>query len=152
MLTVPPLPELAVPSTWQPTVESRTRWACALPLRQEGQAVRVRAERCAAGRLRETYPVGAHDVEVQILDDCPQHLLPKVLRTLSGFLLTADPSCRRVVYAAPGADRDRIAAAEAAGFRRVVDVDLGSDELSLLVAEPEWVTGGDVHHDQVPGT
>ncbi|WNM31694.1 hypothetical protein RKE30_15400 [Streptomyces sp. Li-HN-5-11] len=152
MLTVPPLRKPVLPGAWRAAAEAPTRWSCVLRLRQDGHEIRVRAERCAAGRLRATYPVGAHDVEVRILDDCPQHLLTQLLRTLTLSLWAADPSCRRTVYAAPAGDLDRIGAAEDAGFRHVVDVDLGQDELGLLVAEPEWVTGGDADHDRVPGT
>jgi hypothetical protein len=62
-----------------------------------------------------------------------------------------DPRCRRVVHAVPAGQRDQIAAAESAGCRYVVDVDLGREELSLLVAEPDWVTDTDIDIDRVPG-
>ncbi|MER5911196.1 hypothetical protein ABT124_11975 [Streptomyces sp. NPDC001982] len=44
-----------------------------------------------------------------------------------------------------------MAAAASAGFRYAVDVDLGPEELSLLVSEPDWVTGTDMDLDRVPG-
>ncbi|GCE44881.1 hypothetical protein Rhow_000507 [Rhodococcus wratislaviensis] len=45
-----------------------------------------------------------------------------------------------------------IAAAEAAGFRYVVDVDVAESELSLLVSEPGWVTEVDIDLEHVPGS
>ena len=65
-------------------------------------------------------------------------------------VLDNDPRCRRVVFAAPVDDLTSIAAAHAAGFRYVVDVDIPGEELSLLVAEAHWVTAMD--SDRVPGT
>ncbi|MGW0632796.1 hypothetical protein [Streptomyces sp. NPDC002758] len=44
-----------------------------------------------------------------------------------------------------------MAAAASAGFRHAVDVDLGPEELSVLVSEPDWVTGTDMDLDRVPG-
>jgi hypothetical protein len=57
-----------------------------------------------------------------------------------------------VVFAAPVDDLEIVAAAEAAGFRYVVDVEVPGEDLSLLVAEPEWVTRVDMDLDRVPGT
>ncbi|MGP3911331.1 hypothetical protein [Nonomuraea sp. 10N515B] len=109
------------------------------------QGARVRLERCAAGRLREAYPVAAHDIELQV-DEAGTELL----RALVDSVSVADPRCRRVVYAVPEGDLARIAAAESAGFRYVVDVDLADAQLSLLVAEPAWVTRTDMDLGQVP--
>ncbi|MGP3962073.1 hypothetical protein ACTWPT_39400 [Nonomuraea sp. 3N208] len=106
---------------------------------------RVRLERCAAGRLRDAYPVAAHDVELQV-DGAGTELLLALVDAVS----VADPRCRRVVYAVQEGDLPRIAAAEAAGFRYVVDVDLADAQLSLLVAEPGWATRTDTDLDHVP--
>lgn len=158
VLSVPALPAPTLPALWQATTEEHTRWSSVLRLHDDvighgdGHGVRVAVERCAAGRLRDSYPVAAHDLEVRVLDPCPPDALTRVLRTLATTAWTTDPRCRRVVYAAPAADRHHITAAETAGFHHVVDVDLGREELSLLVTEPPWVTGGDIHHDSVPGT
>jgi hypothetical protein len=71
---------------------------------------------------------------------------------LAGAIQAADPRCRRVVFAAPVDDLEIVAAAQAAGFRYVVEVEVPGEDLSLLVAEPEWVTRVDMDLDRVPGT
>jgi hypothetical protein len=93
-------------------------------------------ERCATGRLRDAYPVGEHDVEIRL----PGGADTALLRRLVAQIEADDPRCRRIVYAAPEGSLIDIAAAEAAGFRFVVDVDIPGASLSLLVAEPGWVT------------
>ncbi|WP_158839951.1 hypothetical protein [Saccharothrix deserti] len=112
----------------------------------------VEVERCSAGPLRDAYPIAANDVEVRVTGASTSEVLTNVLTTLVGEVLTADPRCRRVVFAAPAGDHDTVSAAEAAGFRYVLDVDLPGAELSLLVAEPTWVTRVDMDLDRVPGT
>ncbi|RVX38879.1 hypothetical protein EDD27_1207 [Nonomuraea polychroma] len=107
----------------------------------------VRLERCATGRLRDAYPVAAHDLELRV-----NEATTGLLRALVEAVSVADPRCRRVVYAVPEGDLAGIAAAEAAGFRYVVDVDLADAQLSLLVAEPAWVTRTDMDLDNVPDT
>ena len=111
-------------------------------------------ERTLIGRLSGSYPASEHDVELRI-DDVPATDLEQVLRQGSNDVLRADPECRKVVYAATAGDLPAIAAAEAAGFRYVVDVDVadeesGTVELSLLVREPERVTRVDAELDHVP--
>ncbi|HJQ45102.1 MAG TPA: hypothetical protein VJ870_02105 [Amycolatopsis sp.] len=112
----------------------------------------VRIEHCAGGRLGDAYPVNAHDVEVRVHDRLSAAELSVVLGAAVEDALASDPRCRRVVFAAEVADVATITAAEAAGFRHVVDVDLPDAELSLLVAEPAWVTAVDIDLDRVPGT
>jgi hypothetical protein len=94
--------------------------------------------------------VNAHDVEVRVAGELPLARLAGLLRDAARDALTADPRCRRVVFAAPAGVRARIDAAEAAGFRYVTDVDLPEEELSLFVTEPDWVTALD--SERVPGT
>jgi hypothetical protein len=115
-----------------------------------GRAGLARLEPCSEGRLRDSYPVNAHDVEVRVAGEPPPALLADLLRDAARDALTADPRCRRVVFAAPVGAKAAIDTAKAAGFRHVVDVDLPDDELSLLVAEPDWVTALD--SERVPGT
>lgn len=110
----------------------------------------MKLQRCVTGRLRDAYPVNAHDVEVRVTEELPADLLAEMLAKTAREVLGDDPRCRRVVFAAPVDDLTRIAAAQAAGFRYVVDVDVPGEELSLLVAEPRWVTAMDL--DRVPGT
>lgn len=90
------------------------------------------------GRLKEAYPVGARDVEVRLDTDEPE-----ALWAATHHILQADPDCRRVVLATPAGDIPAIDFGERAGYRYVVDVEITDGdqdvELSLLVAEPEWV-------------
>jgi hypothetical protein len=57
-----------------------------------------------------------------------------------------------VVFAAPADHGEVLKAAQAAGFRHVIDVDVPGAELSLLVAEPGWVRKVDADIDKVPGS
>ncbi|MFJ1709594.1 hypothetical protein [Kitasatospora sp. NPDC088346] len=128
---------------WEAFRTFHTRTAVDLQLRRSGVTVEVRLERCVSGRLRDTYPVGAHDVEVRIGAGCPEPMRPALLRALSDAVQEADPRCRRVVLAVPAGEPAGVAVAESAGFRYAVDVDLGDEELSLLVTEPDWGTSAD---------
>lgn len=122
-----------------------------LGLRRPWPDVTVDVRRCMAGRLRDAYPVSAHDVEVCILGTATPEVVTDVLGATARAVLSADPRCRRVVFAAPAGELNTVAAAAAAGFRYVLDVDVPGAELSLLVAEPEWVTWVDIDLDRVPG-
>lgn len=148
MIAVPSLPALDLGGGWQATVEAWTRGAGRLHLHRDGVVADVQVERCAAGRLRETYPAGAHDLEVRVCGGP----LAELLQTLFEAVTKADPACRRVVYAAREGDAEQVAAARSAGFRHVVDVDVADEQLSLLVAEPDRVTGADADLGHVPGT
>jgi hypothetical protein len=106
--------------------------------------------RCSYGRLRDSYPLSTHDIELYAVNDAAPAALTPALAELSQAALDADPLCRRVVFAAPVDNSDIRQAAEAAGLRHVVDVDVPSAELSLLVCEPHWVARIDL--DRVPGS
>lgn len=149
-----PLPEIALGGAWKVATEERTRTTTRLHVRHGTlPGLTVALERCASGRLREAYPVNAHDIEARVLDKA---VLPDVLTDLLRDVITAlersDPECRRIVFAAPPGDLATIAAAEKAGLRYVVDVDLPDRSVSLLVAEPDWVTHVDMDLDHVPQT
>jgi len=105
--------------------------------------------RCISSRLRDTYPVSYHDIELFGLNDAPPQAFARALAELSEAVLKADPLCRRVVFAASAGQADMTLAAEMAGFRPVVDVDVPGAELRLFVAEPVWVSNIDLH--RVPG-
>lgn len=123
--------------------------------RDDGTSATVALQRCVAGRLRAAYPVGAHDVEIRIDDNgtpLGMGALTEMLAEIADAVLSADVRCRRVVFAAPATDHDQLTAAEAAGFRHVVDVDVPGAELALLTAEPAWVTAVDIDLDRVPGS
>ena len=108
-------------------------------------------ERSGAGRLADAYPISTHDIEIQVSTAEPG-VLTRVLRELAADIQQTDPQCRRVVFAAPASDVAAIAAAEQAGFRYVVDVDIIDGSVSLMVVEPAWVTRVDMDLDHVPQT
>ncbi|MFD5259191.1 hypothetical protein ACFWM5_41125 [Streptomyces bobili] len=154
MISVPPLPDLQLTARWN--VSPLRRWPHAQELRisrtdEAAAGPVIRIERCAAGRLRDTYPVAAHDVEIQA-GACSVEDLPHLLTAVTENLGATDPRCRRLVLAVPADDLVRLTAAESAGFRYVVDVDLGTAEHSLLTWEPAWATQNDPNLDRVPGT
>jgi hypothetical protein len=136
---------------WTVVDQQNSRHATRCVLTKLGTNVDATLERCAHGRLRDAYPVAEHDIEIR-LDDAPTDEVTALLGALSAAVQQADPQCRRVVFGAPGGDLATLAAAENAGFRYVVDVDLAGASLSLAVAEPSWVTSVDMDLDRVPGT
>ena len=111
----------------------------------------VIVERCLTGRLAAAYPVSRHDVELRVTD-VPVDRLAGVLAEETSRALDADQTLRKVIFAAPLGDLAAVAAAEEAGFRFVVDVDLPDEELSLMVHEPAWVTAVDMDLGRVPQT
>ncbi|WP_063043873.1 hypothetical protein [Nocardia pseudovaccinii] len=147
-----PIPQLTTP--WTTTTRTRSRTSVLLealrPADHSGTTIEL--ERCATGRLRNAYPVNTHDIEARIDPTLPGPSLSELLSALATAIHAAEPQCRRIVYAAAVDDPDARAAAEAAGYRHVVDVDLPDTELSLMVNEPAWVTAVDMDLDHVPGT
>jgi hypothetical protein len=118
---------------------------------RDGVDIQIGVRHSVDGRLRDAYPVSSHDVELYpVRAGQPPTSLTAALSELSRAILAADQRCRRIVFASPAEDRDTMSAALAAGFRYVLDVDVPSAELSLLVAEPGWVTAGDAGLDQIP--
>jgi hypothetical protein len=111
----------------------------------------VTLERCTSGRLRDAYPVSEHDLEARV-SNVPPAAVTSLLSELVAAIQFADPRCRRVVFAAAEGDLVALSAAEDAGFRYVIDVDLPDGAVSLAVAEPAWVTAVDMDLDHVPGT
>ena len=136
---------------WTVVDQQNSRHATKCVLTKAGTHLHATLERCAHGRLRDAYPAAEHDIEIR-LDDAPTDELTALLGALSAAAQPADPQCRRVVFGAPRGDLATLAAAENAGFRYVVDVDLVGASLSLAVAEPSWVTSVDMDLDRVPGT
>ncbi|WP_084510657.1 hypothetical protein [Nocardia lijiangensis] len=118
----------------------------------ENVPVIIDVERCADGRLRSAYPVGAHDVEIRITGAPSAEVLTDTLAAATSAVLDADPQCRRVVFAVTAGDESGLAAAKLAGFRHVVDVDVPGRTMGLLVVEPAWVTMVDIDIERVPGT
>ncbi|MGW6281287.1 hypothetical protein [Kribbella sp. NPDC055071] len=114
--------------------------------------MRARLERCLTGRLRDTYPPSEHDLEVRLDRTDPAQAVTATLGSVIRQVEHEHPECRRLVFAAPEEAHDVIAAAVEAGFRYVVDVDVDGESLSLMVAEPSWVTAVDMDLDRVPQT
>ena len=142
-----PFGALELDTRW--TERSGTEGDVRLQFDQEGTPIEFSARRCADGRLRNAYPVSAHDVELDVLNGAAPQQIVRALAVLTQAILSSDHSCRRVVFAAAADDHALVAAAQAAGFRYVLDVDVPGAELSLLVAEPRWLT--DFDNDRVPG-
>ena len=142
-----PFGALKLDTRW--TERSGTEGDVRLRFDKEGTPIEFSARRCADGRLRNAYPISAHDVELDVLNGAAPQQIMRPLAVLTQAILNSDDSCRRVVFAAPAEDHALVAAAQAAGFRYVLDVDVPGAELSLLVAEPRWVTEFD--DDRVPG-
>jgi len=138
---VTPIPVLPPGDTWTWQELSRSRTRVALAARRGDAEINVVLERCAAGRLRDAYPVHAHDGEI-ILAAGDVNAGAHLVRELFAAVCAADPGCRRVVLTVPAGDAPSIASGRAAGFEHIVDVDLPGVQLSVLLAEPDWV--GDV--------
>jgi hypothetical protein len=149
-MTFPTLSGLHLPESWavtdRPVSRTRTEYVLRPP---DSEEVIVIVERCGSGRLAEAYPVGTHDIEVQVSAARPG-VLTLVLQQVAAAAQQDDPLCRRVVFAAPVRDLSVIAAAEQAGFRYVIDVDIPDGSVCLLVVEPAWVTRVDMDLDRVP--
>ncbi|MET8430581.1 hypothetical protein [Nocardia sp. NPDC004860] len=151
-MTMPTIPIPALAAPWTLIVRRQGRTTVLAEIcDHSGIRATVELERCAAGRLRAAYPANAHDIEIRLVDEASSRTTD-VLRVLASAIEVADPHCRRIIFAAPAGDWSTIAGAQAGGFRYVVDVDVPGAELSLLAAEPDWVTAIDMDLDRVPGT
>lgn len=149
-MTFPTLPTLHLPESWTGAGHRRSRTRTEYVLRPpDSDELTLVVERSGSGRLADAYPVSTHDIEVQLSAARPG-TLTLVLAQVAAAVQQDDPLCRRVVFAAPARDLSVIAAAEQAGFRYVVDVDIADGPVSLLVVEPAWVTGVDMDLDRVP--
>jgi hypothetical protein len=116
----------------------------------DGTDIELGARRSIDGWLRDAYPVSHDDVELYAVDRVVSEGFTSALAELSRSILAADRRCRRIVFVATAGDEAKVSAARAAGFRYVLDVDVPGAELSLLVAEPDWVTNADAGLDEIP--
>ncbi|MCG5220908.1 hypothetical protein [Streptosporangium sp. KLBMP 9127] len=153
-MSIPPLPIPVLGPRWHATTaDGWSRTAGRLLVTIGGIRMPVLLERCAAGRLRDAYPVSGHDTEVRFAAGPPGGEPARaLLRELAGAIQQADPLCRRVVCGATVGDDILFDAAQGAGFRYVVTVDVAAGSIRLFVAEPAWVTAVDLNLDQVPQT
>lgn len=119
---------------------------------RQSTRVTVLLERAVTGVFREAFPSGEHDLRLGV-DPLPEPGgLLELLTSFAQQFSALDPSCRRLVYAAPEGDLTAVATAERAGFRYVVDVEVATGAYSLMVVEPAWVTAVDMDLDRVPQT
>ena len=116
----------------------------------DGTDIEIGARRSVDGWLRDAYPISHRDVELHAVNGFASQGFAAALAELSQAIFAADPHTRRVVFAAAAGDEAAVSAARAAGFRYVLDVDVPGSDLSLLVAEPDWVTRRDAGLDQTP--
>ncbi|MFV8382401.1 hypothetical protein HW450_03120 [Corynebacterium hindlerae] len=93
--------------------------------------------------LRHTYPYGKDDVELVFgsIDEMTAEIRE---------IFTTNKACRRVVVAVPEGDLSAIAQCEKAGMRYVLDVQLrDGNDVSLMVAEPDWVVNQPKNMDEM---
>ena len=149
-MTAAPLPRLRPAGPWNVEEVASSRSRATLRLRHgDGPDTVVEVERCAAGRLRGTYPAGRHDIEIAITR--PGGPEAEVLRRMVAAIWSVDSRCRRIVLALSPGDRRGAEAALAAGFRYGVDVDVpGAGTVDLFVIEPDWAVGVGVDVERVP--
>jgi hypothetical protein len=154
-----PLSHLELASPWRSQEISWSNTRALLRLTRDGRDdITADVARCVRGRLRHAYPAGAYDVEVVVRGAESADSLADVLKALVSAIMTAEPDCRRIVYAVAAqhpqdaslSAQDLLRAAESAGFRYVTDVDIDGAELKLFVAEPDWVTRADIDLDRIP--
>jgi hypothetical protein len=153
-MTTVPMPAVDLPPDWTLLDRTQTRAGVRLRLAGPGSgSVELTLSRTLATTLSDAYPVSAHDVHMEIgTAELPEADFVRLLRDVVVAVEANDPRCRRLVYPVLSAELDTRAAAEKAGFRFVVEVDVGDRELSLMVAEPDWVTRVDMELDRVPGS
>lgn len=137
--------------TVDPVASDRADWPSAYSTDDgSGADWTVWSRLCLDGELASAYPVSTHDRQIVFSDG----IAPGALAAVTSRILQEEPRCRRVVLDVPAEDLDAIAFAEDAGFRYVVEVDIGTDaavaERSLLVTEPDWVRARDSTLDDVP--
>ncbi|WP_073785238.1 GNAT family N-acetyltransferase [Streptomyces sp. CB01580] len=122
-----------------------------------GPVVRVTIHRVLHHPLRGCYPVGAHDLLLELDITEPRNPATGdgrdtagLLRSLVAALFAADPSCRRITAAPPVEDtaaRERYAAG---GFRPVAEADVREGTVVLMVVEPTQVTTIDTALSAMP--
>lgn len=107
----------------------------------------VKVEYATASKVRYAYPAGVHDRFLTLF----QGATAETLQLVSETIWAEDPQCRRLVLATAEGNIEQIALAEQSGYRYVVDVDLpGGEEVTLMVAEPDWVLEESRNIDVVP--
>lgn len=97
--------------------------------------------------LRGCYPVGAHDLLLEVVATAPQPPssadapdATSLPASLVAALFAADPSCRRIMTAPAVEDTTAQERYAAGGFRPVAEADLHEGTVVLMVIEPVQVT------------
>ncbi|MGW9132423.1 GNAT family N-acetyltransferase [Streptomyces sp. NPDC055681] len=108
---------------------------------------RVTIHRVLHHPLRGCYPVGAHDLLLELVITAPRPPSPVVAPDTSGLLgslvaalFAADPSCRRIMTAPDVEDTAAQERYAAGGFRPVAEADVYEGTVVLMVIEPVQVT------------
>lgn len=129
------------------TVGSRPGWESAREVAGD-RTTTVQVRHALGSHLRDTYPVGAHDLEVALEGGTGEGLAAVI-----DAIFAEDPNCRRIVLALPPEDEAGSAVAEAAGLRGVVEVDLPEGGAAVLwVAESAQVRAQSTDVDDLPQT
>ncbi|MFE2093964.1 GNAT family N-acetyltransferase [Streptomyces sp. NPDC057582] len=109
--------------------------------------VRVTIHRVLHHPLRGCYPVGAHDLLLELVTTAPQPPsaadgpdTTALLDSLVAALFAADPSCRRIMTAPAIEDTAAQEQYAAGGFRPVAEADVHGGTVLLMVVEPAQVT------------
>ncbi len=104
--------------------------------------------------VRACYPVGAHDLALELVLGAPRsacsQLVADLLPELTSALFAFDPRCRRVTAAVDVEDTATVGDFEVGGFRHVTDADLPDRGVALLVAEPPEVAAIPTSLDAMP--
>ncbi|MBE2997518.1 hypothetical protein IDM40_02200 [Nocardiopsis sp. HNM0947] len=100
---------------------------------REGEAVRVALSRAVHGRWARSYPVGARDIVLEVVDRGSASDAVAALGALTSVLLEQDPRCRRIVAPCPLTDLSLMALLEEAGFVFVTEVDEADGTHGLML-------------------
>lgn len=130
-------------------LEPSAGWERALQVDSGGAGdTLVQVRHTLTSRLRDSYPVGARDLEIGVTRGTPEGVAGVVAQ-----LFAEDPACRRIILAVPDGDAVLADLAEGADLRPVVEVELADDTVVVLwVAEPAAVTALSIAVDDLPQT
>ncbi|MFD6279174.1 GNAT family N-acetyltransferase [Streptomyces sp. NPDC060209] len=120
-------------------------------------AARVTIHRVLNHPLRGCYPVGAHDLLLELVIAAPRPPsfvdapnTSALLESLVAVLFAADPSCRRIMTAPAVEDTDAQERYTAGGFRPVAEVDVHEGTVVLMAIEPVQITTIATALDEMP--
>lgn len=131
------------------TVAAAPDWESAREIAgADGSSTRVQVRHALHSHLRDTYPVGALDLELGVDGGSADGLAAVV-----AALFAEQPDRRRIVAAIPPEDEADTAIARGAGLHGVVEVDLPEGGAAVLwVAEAARVAAQSTDVDDLPQT